>query len=82
MLLPDGIYQRIPLFWLLGGLLFLLLGLSGGRELDFYYAYLVLGMLCIWRGVWIYQARWKRHRRNQVSILKSTQVINHADLER
>ena len=82
MLLPDGIYRRIPQFWILIGLLFLFFGLSGGSELAFLPAYLMFGFFAIMRGIWIYQARWKFHRRNKVAILKSTQIIKHEDLRR
>ena len=82
MLLPDGIYRRVPVFWMLAGILFLMLGMSGGSELAYFPAYIFLGVLCIARSIWIYQARWKFHRRNKVAILKSTQIIKHEDLRR
>lgn len=81
MLLPDNIYKRVPQFWLLIGLLFLFLALTGGSELAFLPAYLMFGLFAIMRGIWIYQARWKFHQRNKVAILKSTQIINHDDLK-
>ena len=44
MLLPDNIYKRVPQFWLLIGLLFLFLALTGGSELAFLPAYLMFGL--------------------------------------
>jgi hypothetical protein len=82
MLLPENIYKRIPQFWLLIGLLFLFLGLTGGNELAFLPAYVMFGLFAIMRGIWIYQSRWKFHRRNKVAILRSTQIIKHEDLQR
>jgi phosphatidylserine synthase len=77
MLLSEGVYKRVPVFWMIAGLLFVLLGLSGGGELRFLFAYFLLGALCIARSLWIYQARWKRHKRNQMFIARDTVVIKH-----
>jgi hypothetical protein len=77
MLLSDGVYKRVPLFWMIAGLLFLFLGLSGGKELEFFFAYILFAVICIGRSIWIYQARWKRHKRNEVSFARDTLVIKH-----
>ena len=45
-------------------------------------AYVMFGLFAIMRGIWIYQSRWKFHRRNKVAILRSTQIIKHEDLQR
>ena len=81
MLLPDGIYKRIPLLWMTGGIMFLLLGLGAGPEVDFFAAYLFLGAVCVTRAVWIYQARWKYFRRNEFRTMSSTQIIDRAKLK-
>ncbi len=62
------------------GILFLLLGASAGSAVDFLPAYLALGVLCIARGIWIYQARWQYHRRNEMKVMRSTQIIDRANL--
>jgi hypothetical protein len=80
MLLSDRIYKRIPQFWFLIGVLFLILGMSAGAEVSFFPAYLVLGILCIARSIWIYQARWRYHTKNQLSIMRSTTIIDHKKL--
>lgn len=72
MLLPENIYRRIPQYWMLAGVLFLVFGLFVGTDFTLFPAYLVLGALCIARSVWIYQARWRVHKRNELHI---TQVI-------
>ena len=80
MLVPDRIYKRIPQFWIVIGVLFLLLGLSAGTEVVFFPAYIAFGLLSISRGIWIYQARWRYHNKNQVSVMRSTMIIDHAKL--
>lgn len=77
MLLSEGVYKRVPLFWMIVGLLFLLFGWSGATEPQFSLVYVALAVLCIGRSIWIFQARWKYHRRNQVSIVRDTMVIKH-----
>lgn len=77
MLIPEGIYRRIPLFWLLLGVLFLFLGLFGGSDLPYFFAYIGLAILGIGRGIWVYQARWKFHKRNEMAITRETVVIRH-----
>ena len=81
MLLPDNIYRRIPQFWMLICILFLLLGASAGSDVDFLPAYFALGVLCIARSIWIYQARWQFHRRNEMKTMHSTQIIDRAKIE-
>lgn len=80
MLVSDRVYKRIPQFWLLIGTLFLLLGLSAGPEVRLFPAYLLFGLLSIARSIWIYQARWRYHNKNQVSIMRSTMIIDHSKL--
>jgi len=80
MLLPDPIYRRIPLFWMTLGILFLFLGLITGKEYSQFPLYLGVGFLCIARALWIYQARWKFFRKNEIKTMKSTQIIDRAKL--
>ena len=55
MLLPDWIYSRIPHIWLFIGLLFLFIGLMAGSDFRLFYAYLLLGLVCLLRALYIYQ---------------------------
>lgn len=80
MLLPDPIYRRIPLFWMTLGILFLFLGLITGKEYSQFPLYLGVGFLCIARALWIYQARWKFFRKNEIKTMKSTQIIDRSKL--
>jgi len=78
MLLSDGAYKWIPRFWILVGILFLFFGLSAGPEVEYFYAYIALGVLCLGRGLWILQARWNVSRRNRLSVAKEPTVIRRS----
>jgi len=75
MIVSDEVYYRIPKFWLYLGMLFLLLGLAAEPGFRFFYACLLLSVLCIARSFQIYQNRRKINRRNQVTVLTETQKI-------
>jgi hypothetical protein len=77
MLVPDWLYSRIPQVWLSIGLLFLLVGLAAGPEFRLFYAYILLAVICLFRALFIYQARRRYHRRKRVAFLHETQVIDH-----
>jgi len=81
MLLPDNIYRRIPLYWMVLGILFLFLGAIVGTSYTLFPLYLGAGFLCIARSLWIYQARWKYFRRNEFRTMSSTQIIDRAKLK-
>jgi len=57
MWLPSPIYERIPQFWLLMGLMFFAFGLYLGFDYQLIFAYLALGVMCVGRSLWIFQAR-------------------------
>ncbi len=57
MWLPEPLYERVPQFWLLLGLLFFAFGLYLGFDYQLIFAYLGVGVLCIMRSIWIFQAR-------------------------
>jgi len=76
MLVPDWLYSRIPHIWLFIGLLFLFIGLAAGPDFRLFYAYLLLGLVCLVRALYIYQARRRCHRRKRVAFLHETQVIH------
>ena len=79
MLLPDHIYRRIPHFWLLMGILFLVFGLMAGPDFRFFAAYMLLGVVSIGRSLWLYQARQRVARRSEVSVLSATQRMDRND---
>ena len=76
MILSDQAYYRIPRFWLILGILFLLLGLAAGPDFRFFYANLLLSAICIGRSFQIYQYRRKISRRNRTTDLTETQKID------
>jgi hypothetical protein len=57
MWLPTPIYQRVPDLWVLLSLLFFALALYIGIEFDLFLLYLVVGVGCLGRAIWIYSAR-------------------------
>ena len=59
MWLPTPIYERVPQFWLLLGLLFFAFGLYLGFEFDLIFIYIGIGIFCVSRSVWVFQARYK-----------------------
>jgi hypothetical protein len=65
MWLPTSLYERIPQFWLLLGILFLAFGLYLGFEFDLIYVYLGLGVACLARSVWSFKVR-RAHRQKTV----------------
>jgi len=76
VLVPDWLYSRIPHIWLLIGLLFLFIGFMAGPDFRLFYAYLLLGLVCLLRALYIYQARRRFHSRKRVAFLHETQVIH------
>ncbi len=65
MWIPDPIYERIPQFWLLLGLLFISLGLYIGFEFELIFFYLALGVLSIARGAGIQMMRLRYREKRQ-----------------
>ena len=57
MWIPATIYERIPQFWLLMGLMFFAFGLYLGFAYQLLFAYLALGALCIARSIWVFLTR-------------------------
>jgi hypothetical protein len=80
MLLPDHIYRRVPHFWLIMGILFLVFGLMAGPDFRFFGAYILLGLVSIGRSIWLFQARQRVARRSEVSVLSATQRIERDKL--
>jgi hypothetical protein len=57
MWLPTPIYERLPQFWILLGLMFTALGLYIGFDFELIFFYLAVGLLCFARGIWIFLLR-------------------------
>jgi len=67
MWLPASIYERVPQFWLLLGLLFFAFGLYLGFEFELIFAYLALGALCIAHSAWVFHVRRKQRSKGTQS---------------
>lgn len=63
MWLPTPIYERIPQFWFLLGLLFFATGLFLGFEFELAFWYLAIGFACAVYGIGVFVVR-LRYRRN------------------
>lgn len=57
MWIPTPIYERIPQFWLLLGLLFMSSGLYLGFDYDWSKFYYVVGVACCLKSMWIFSKR-------------------------
>ena len=57
MWLPTPIYERTPQLWLLMGVLFVVLGLYIGLAYKLTIFYLVLGVICVVRGLQVWRLR-------------------------
>jgi len=65
MWLPTPIYERVPQFWLLLGLLFMSSGTYLGFEYTLSFVYFAVGMVCIVWSVAVYVKR-SRYRSKPV----------------
>ena len=81
MLVPDNLYRRIPQYWMVIGILFLVFGLFVGADYKLFPAYIGLGVLCVTRALWIYQARWQYHKRNELHMTQSIKVTRRPKRE-
>jgi hypothetical protein len=75
MVVSDRVYYRIPKFWLVVGLAFLLLGFIAGPEYRLFWAHMLLGAVCIGRSWQISYQRRKINRRRRIAVLTQTQKL-------
>jgi hypothetical protein len=61
MHIPTPIYERVPQFWLLLGLLFMTTGTYLGFDYSLSFLYFGVGFVCCLWSLWIYSTR-LRHR--------------------
>jgi hypothetical protein len=66
MWLPTPVYERIPQFWFLMGLLFIAIGLYLGIDFAISLGYIAVGIICCAYGVGIALIR-MRHRKNKTA---------------
>jgi len=60
MRLPTPIYERLPQFWLLLGLLFMSSGTYLGFDYPLSFAYFGLGFVCCIWSAWVFTMRLRR----------------------
>ena len=80
MWLPSSIYERIPQFWFLLGLLFIATGLYLGFEIGLSFWYIAIGLCCCAFGVGIFIVR-LRHRQAPQAVAQSSAPAEPADTE-
>lgn len=74
MWLPTPIYERIPQFWLLLGLLFMSSGTYLGFDYSLSFLYFGAGFICCIWSLWIFSMRLKARRdQRKHPILESTE---------
>ena len=78
MVVSDGVYYRIPKFWLLVGIAFVVLGLIAGPDYKWFWVHMVLGAFCMGRSWQISYQRRKVNRRRNITVLSKTQKIEAA----
>lgn len=57
MWLPTPIYERVPQFWLLLGLLFMSSGTYLGFDYSLSFVYFGVGFICVLWSLWIFSVR-------------------------
>ncbi len=65
MWIPTPIYERIPQFWLLLGLLFMSSGTFLGFEYKLTFVYFGVGFICCMWSMWIFTMRLRDRRAPQ-----------------
>lgn len=75
MWLPTSVYERIPHFWFVMGLLFIAGGLYMGVDIPVWVVYIVIGFLCCSFGIAVAVLRMK-HRTGQSEDSKSADAGN------
>ncbi len=80
MWLPTPIYERIPQFWFLLGLLFIATGLYLGFEFVLSFWYIAVGLSCCSYGVGLFLVR-LRHRRSPQAVAQTPAPAEPAPAE-
>jgi hypothetical protein len=74
MWVPTPIYERIPQFWLLLGLLFMSSGTYLGFDYSLSFLYFGVGFICCIWSLWIFSMRLKARRdQRRHPVLESTE---------
>ena len=78
MWLPTPVYERIPQFWLLLGLLFMTSGTYLGFEYALSFLYFGVGFICV---IWAFCVYVMRSRSRKHPVLDLTQRVAQEELQ-
>ena len=79
MVVSDWVYYRVPRFWLLLGIGFVLLALAAGPDFEYFLVSLLVGVVCMLRSLQVYQLRKEINRRRRMTVLSETQKLERYD---
>ena len=79
MVVSDWVYHRVPRFWFLLGIGFVLLALAAGPEFEYFLVALLVGFVCLLRSLQVYQLRQEINRRRRMTVLSETQKLDRYD---
>ena len=79
MVVSDWVYHRVPRFWFLLGMGFMLLALAAGPDFRYFVVALLVGLVCLLRSLQVYQLRREINRRRRMTVLTQTQKIEGHD---
>lgn len=79
MVVSDWVYHRVPRFWFLLGAGFVLLALAAGPDFQYFLIALLVGFVCLLRGLQVSQLRKEINRRRRMTVLTQTQKIDRQD---
>jgi Flp pilus assembly protein protease CpaA len=82
MVVSDWVYYRVPRFWFILGISFVLLALAAGPDFQYFLVSLLVGLVCLLRSLQIYQLRREVNRRRRMTVLTETQKLDRYDAAR
>jgi Flp pilus assembly protein protease CpaA len=82
MVVSDWVYYRVPRFWFILGIGFVLLALAAGPDFQYFLVSLLVGLVCLLRSLQIYQLRREVNRRRRMTVLTETQKLDRYDAAR
>jgi len=74
MWIPTPVYERIPQFWLLLGLLFMSSGTYLGFDFSLSFLYFGVGFVCCLWSLWIFSMRFRSRNKPQQTQEQAPQV--------
>ena len=79
MWLPAPLYERLPIFWIVLGLLFIAGGLYIGLEFSPALGYITVGIACFFAGVTVagIRAKYRRDKAAGSNVSDSNESLTH-----